>query len=110
MNKIGLELLKFFYIMVEVIFSVFLITFTPFLYGIIVVPLVFASMVSASGLSLNAGWEDKIMLWVAPSAIISFIGACLLVIVIIKAFKWSLVVYKNKLTKLTERRKTEKGK
>ena len=110
MNKIGFEFLKFFYLVVEVTFSVFLTIFVPFFYGIIAVPLIFASMVSASGLSLNAGWEDKIMLWVAPSTIISGMIACLLIITIIKAIKWSLVVYRNKLAKLTGGRKNEKGK
>ena len=103
MNKFGSGFLKFFYLAIEVMFSVFMVTFVPIFYGVAIVPLIFAWMVSMSGLKISAGWEDKIMLWIAPSTVISGMIACLLVIAITKAIKWSLVVYKNKLAKLAEK-------
>jgi hypothetical protein len=103
MNNFGSKFLKFLYLLLEVMFSVFMVTFIPVFYGTIAVPLIFASMVSMSGLTITAGWEDKIILWLAPSTIISGMGACLLVIAITKAIKWSLVVYRNKLAKLAEK-------
>jgi len=75
MNNFGSKFLKFLYLLLEVMFSVFMVTFIPVFYGTIAVPLIFASMVSMSGLTITAGWEDKIILWLAPPPNISGVGS-----------------------------------